>query len=333
MNNLKQGFVVPVFVVIIALLAIGGGVYVYKNQKVERPVAVDSGIEQLDQNQPKIDAQTPPVVAKENISNWEIYTNKEYGFELKYPKEWIYNNSNVAYNTLLLMDFSSPDYKESSAYLGGDFPQTVIEKGGKFLILVENLSPRLPYTFDQLKKETSETGKIKEIKIGGERALLVDGVGVYLLHPKNGLLWFKLFIRSAPGEIKYYSSIFNQILSTFKFTDSIGTKTNSIKYVQAETGFTGTLSVTTCRGDVISGESSCRDSIGANQSIIITDSDGRSQTFTTNSDGTFKIKLKPGQYTSEASSFSYPYTETTIGFTVSEYGYTEGNLHHTILVP
>lgn len=332
MKNLQQGFIMPLLLAIVAVLVVGGGVYVYKNQKVEKPV-VDSGIEQSDQNQQKVDAQTPPVVAKENISNWKIYTNKEYGFDLQYPKEWTHNNSNVTYNTILLMDFSSPDYKDYSTYLGGDFPQTVIEKGGKFSIVVENLSPRLPYTFDQLKKETSEPGKIKEIKVGEERALLIDGVRVYFLHPKNGLLLFKLYLSSAPGEIKYYSSLFNQILSTFKFTDNVGTKTNSIKYVPAETGVTGTLSVTTCGGSVISDESSCRNSIGANQSIVIRDSDGRSQTFTTNSDGTFKIKLKSGQYTSEASSFSYPYTETTISFTVSEYGYTEVNLHHTILAP
>lgn len=331
MKNLQQGFIIPALLAIVALLVVGGGVYVYKNQKVEKPIVLDTETQQSNQNQPKIDAQTPPIVAKENISNWGTYTNKEYGFELKYPKDWIHNNSNVTYNTILLMDFSSPDYKDHSTYLGGDFPQTVIDKGGKFSIVIENLSPRLPYTFDQLKKETSEPGKIKEIKVGEERALLIDGVRVYLLHPKNGLLWFKLNLSSAPGEIKYYSSVFNQILSTFKFTDNIGTKTNSIKYVPAETGVTGTLKMTTCNNSL--DESSCRDWIGASQSIVIKDSNGLSQSFTTNSDGTFKIKLKPGQYTSEASSFSYPYTGTNISFTVSEYGYTEVNLHHTILAP
>jgi len=33
MKNSKKGFIVPVLLVIIALLVVGGGVYVYENKK------------------------------------------------------------------------------------------------------------------------------------------------------------------------------------------------------------------------------------------------------------------------------------------------------------
>lgn len=41
MKNNQKGFIVPVLLVVIALLVIGGGVYIYKNKKAE-PVAVDT---------------------------------------------------------------------------------------------------------------------------------------------------------------------------------------------------------------------------------------------------------------------------------------------------
>jgi len=71
MKNSQKGFVAPLLLVVIALLVVGGGVYVYKNQKVEKPLVVDAGIQQSDQNQQKIETKTPLVVAKENTSNSE----------------------------------------------------------------------------------------------------------------------------------------------------------------------------------------------------------------------------------------------------------------------
>ena len=57
MKNSQKGFVVPILLVIVALLVIGGGVYVYENKKVEVPVVVDNGTQQTN-------TQTPPVTTK-----------------------------------------------------------------------------------------------------------------------------------------------------------------------------------------------------------------------------------------------------------------------------
>ena len=52
MKNLQKGFVVPLLLVFIAVLLVGGGVYVYENKKAEAPVVVDTETQQLNQVQP-----------------------------------------------------------------------------------------------------------------------------------------------------------------------------------------------------------------------------------------------------------------------------------------
>jgi len=47
MKNLQKGFAIPLIIAIIAVLAIGGGVYFYKNKKSEAPAIVDTGTQQI----------------------------------------------------------------------------------------------------------------------------------------------------------------------------------------------------------------------------------------------------------------------------------------------
>ena len=59
MKNLQKGFVAPLLIAIIAVLVIGGGVYIYSNKKVEAPI-LPTGTEvqtttQVQQNVPKSD--------------------------------------------------------------------------------------------------------------------------------------------------------------------------------------------------------------------------------------------------------------------------------------
>lgn len=68
MKNSQKGFIVPVLLVIIALLVVGGGVYVYKNKKVEVPAVVDTGTQPVNQNQQQTNTQTSPVNTQQKIS-------------------------------------------------------------------------------------------------------------------------------------------------------------------------------------------------------------------------------------------------------------------------
>jgi hypothetical protein len=68
MKNSQKGFVVPLLIGIIALLVIGGGVYIYENKKAEVPVVVDTGLQQSDEVQETNTGNTP-VINQQNISN------------------------------------------------------------------------------------------------------------------------------------------------------------------------------------------------------------------------------------------------------------------------
>lgn len=70
MKNSQKGFIVPVLLVIIAVLVVGGGVYIYKNKKVEVPAVVDNGTQQTN-------TQTPAPTPKPTISSSEV--KKENG--------------------------------------------------------------------------------------------------------------------------------------------------------------------------------------------------------------------------------------------------------------
>ncbi|HAO64372.1 TPA: hypothetical protein DCQ44_00115 [Candidatus Taylorbacteria bacterium] len=55
MKNSQKGFIAPLLIAIIALLAIGGGVYVYENKKAEAPVVINN-------------VKTPPVITPSSTS-------------------------------------------------------------------------------------------------------------------------------------------------------------------------------------------------------------------------------------------------------------------------
>ena len=59
----------PLLLALIAVLLVGGGVYVYENKKTETPAVVDTVTQQSDQNQQQTNTQTPPVVTPVNTTS------------------------------------------------------------------------------------------------------------------------------------------------------------------------------------------------------------------------------------------------------------------------
>lgn len=66
MKNLQKGFIVPVLLAIIAVLVIGGGVYIYESKKTETPPVVNNQNQLPNQNQQQTNTQTPPVKTPAN---------------------------------------------------------------------------------------------------------------------------------------------------------------------------------------------------------------------------------------------------------------------------
>src|ERR1035437_10150248 len=61
MKNTQKGFVVRLIIAIIAVLVIGGGIYVYENNKAKAPAVTNTEILQPDQVQQQVNTQTPPI--------------------------------------------------------------------------------------------------------------------------------------------------------------------------------------------------------------------------------------------------------------------------------
>lgn len=85
MKNSQQGFIAPLFIAIIALLVIGGGVYVYENEKVETPAVIDTGTQQQNSKTQPVNTQTSNSSSQTGVSNWRTYSNSKYGFSVQYP--------------------------------------------------------------------------------------------------------------------------------------------------------------------------------------------------------------------------------------------------------
>lgn len=76
MKNSQKGFIMPVLVIIIALLVIGGGFYIYKNKKTEAPnVANNNEVQLTNQNQQTNTQNPSPIVNQNTSSNNSLATN------------------------------------------------------------------------------------------------------------------------------------------------------------------------------------------------------------------------------------------------------------------
>lgn len=73
MKNSQKGFVVPLLIVV-AVLAIGGGIYFYSKTKT---APSDTDIQTNTQN-----------TTADQTADWRTYTSAEYGISFKYPSSW-----------------------------------------------------------------------------------------------------------------------------------------------------------------------------------------------------------------------------------------------------
>lgn len=89
MKSLKtKGFSAIILIAILAVLALGGGYWVWKDQAVApAPAPADTNIEPPSSSDNSF--TTAPVPTPDiDTSDWKTYRNEEYGFEFKYPNNW-----------------------------------------------------------------------------------------------------------------------------------------------------------------------------------------------------------------------------------------------------
>ncbi|MDO8552107.1 MAG: hypothetical protein Q7S01_01100 [bacterium] len=88
MKNSQQGFAPLLLLAIIALLAIGGGAYVYLQKKQVNLPEVIKTPAQANPIPQTLPPQNPVSDANNVTANWETYTSTKDGYSFRYPEEW-----------------------------------------------------------------------------------------------------------------------------------------------------------------------------------------------------------------------------------------------------
>jgi len=236
MNSLKDfqnEIKLLLIIVVVSILLIGVGILVSSIQKETPSQVVERQIIQIPE-EAEINLQFPhnpcepeqiPVYEggvfsscitlteslSDDTSDWQTYTNEEFGFEFRYPEDWT-------------RDFGDSTSNEVEIYDGilvGD----ILNEYARFRVNVREVSKTISDIWDP---ESQIGSSIKEI--GGIKAVvqaIEDGRGdtvQYTLLANNNFYQiqttiFNLSNLDLPPEPPDYREIFNQILSTFRFIE------------------------------------------------------------------------------------------------------------------
>lgn len=93
MKNLQKGFIVPLLL-IVALVLMGGGIYIYKNKNIEVSTPVNIGEHKSNEPQQQTNTQ--------DFSGLKIYENAKYKFSIQYPQTKYIDDNKARENGIYL---------------------------------------------------------------------------------------------------------------------------------------------------------------------------------------------------------------------------------------
>ncbi|HBA46112.1 TPA: hypothetical protein DEQ22_02420 [Candidatus Nomurabacteria bacterium] len=209
-NNSKKGFIVPMLLAIIALLVLGSGVYIYQNKKAKTPIVV--GNEEQQSN-----IQISPVNTQTNNANWKTYTNTQYGFEFKYPSDYSLKESSIYFSEEIpegkRVFMESPTCK-TLVTGGGPWPKDCVSFN---LLIQKNKISIATDGVIVIKTATQVAGYFAE-RVEDNSGGMWDGLSQIYVQFEKGGDWYISYLSYNSENKTAAENLFNQILSTFKFT-------------------------------------------------------------------------------------------------------------------
>lgn len=218
----------PVFLGVIVLLIVGGGIYIYQNKNTETLVTTDN-TEQADIVQPEISNN-----ASNDISKFKTYTSNKQGYSFQYPEKLSLSASGDVVNLSHSIPFENYD---GGCDMKGDaeLSKTLQDFGLAIKVVAGGMNPPYvdgTYSKGALKGQWAYMGAegcgvtTYYFPATENRTLLVTQNHLQVLS-NNVTQEVKAKVLAVPGVISSEESkvILDQILSTFKFTKTSDTYT------------------------------------------------------------------------------------------------------------
>lgn len=201
----QKGFANTILMAIIVVL-LGALVYVAFVKKSEPTVKQQSP------------GQTTTPTLKDETADWQTYRNEKYGFTVKYPQDWFSRDCNSTF-----VGFSYSQSKLPLCNTDQKPPHIEIFVREKDVIGIEKyIKDTQNYLGNSLKTTLTVNGNIPATKITG-LVKAHEGPGpdggtqtIQVLFSDNNNI-YQVFYYGLDN--KDYSQFFDQILSTFKFTN------------------------------------------------------------------------------------------------------------------
>lgn len=204
----QKGFTLLILLLgIILIIGIACGAYYFRISQIQKP---QNPIIASQAPQPTITLSSNP----NRTTDWKTYASSPNFYSIQYPSNFYvheYKDSSIdkTGNTLGSIDFSDTPYDKRR--IGGG-TEITITLGGNIKNI---LSKIIPYDNGRSDNPTLKTYTINGYS--GVRAQNIQGIDfVRLDNPRGGGVYLDLYNGSNSEDAK---QIFNQILSTFKFTN------------------------------------------------------------------------------------------------------------------
>lgn len=214
----QNNFLVILLSILLFISCVIAGFFAYQTQKL---VAEVTGYrEQLKQTLVPTTNNLQPSITPDPTLNWKTYTNTKYNFSFRYPSNFG-NEGTISgpysiksSDSVGIMSFSDPDTIRE----GTDAPFD-----GFSIYYVEDLNAQ---SFEEfLSNEKTSMDNAAYASMTGAKRILLDNKGVAFVNDTRGYYYYPLNSDQNVLVLAYiqkdnnFRSIFNQILSTFKFTN------------------------------------------------------------------------------------------------------------------